>query len=70
MIDAHCPSLEKEQIYYPDNVKKFISGTGSALNKAFMMLGGYLKTGVEIAGNYLDSKITQGEPTQLSETTK
>ena len=70
LIDAHYPQLEREQIYYPDNVKKFISSTGSVLNKAFMILGGYLKTGVEKAGNFIDSKISEGEPTHLSETTK
>lgn len=33
-------------------------------------MGGYLKTGVEKAGNYLNSKIEPGEPTQLKPETK
>lgn len=70
LIEEHYPMLEKEQIYYPDNIKKAIATTGSLLNKAFATIGGYMKTGVEKCGNYIDSKITQGEPTKVSESTK
>ena len=64
-IEEHYPNLEKEQIYYPDNIKKVITTSGKFFNNFFTTMGGYLKTGVEKAGNYLNSKIEQGEPTQL-----
>lgn len=70
LVEQHYPTIATEQIFCPDNVKKFISESGSFLNKAFTALGGYLKIGVQKAGNYLDSKVSQGEPTQLSENTK
>ena len=33
-------------------------------------MGGYIKTGVEKAGGYVETKIAQGEPTEVSENTK
>ena len=35
-----------------------------------MVIGGYIKTGVEKAGDYVEHKMSQGEPTELSENTK
>ena len=70
LIDQHYPNLEQEQIYYPDNIKKYIATTGNFLNKAFTTIGGFVKTGVEKCGNFIDSKISQGEPTQVSDSTK
>jgi hypothetical protein len=46
IILEHYPQVETEQIFYPDTVKKVISQTGNFFNKAFVTLGGYLKTGV------------------------
>jgi hypothetical protein len=59
-IEMHCPGLEKEQIYYPDSIKKAITTSGKFFNTVFTTVGGYLKTGVEKAGNYLNTKIEQG----------
>jgi hypothetical protein len=64
-IEKHCPTLEKDQIYFPDNIKKAITTSGKFFNSVFTTVGGYLKTGVEMAGNYLNTKIEQGEPTHI-----
>lgn len=40
------------------------------LNSAFTALGGFLKTGVEKVGNYLNTKIDEGEPTHIKAETK
>ena len=66
----HYPTIESEQIYNPDGVKKVITDTGNMLNKLFTSVGGYLKTGVEKAGGYIEGKVSEGEPTQVSESTK
>lgn len=70
MIDEHCPNLEKEQIYYPDSVKKVITTSGKFFNSVFTAVGGYLRSGVEMAGNYLNTKIEQGEPTHIKPETR
>lgn len=62
-IDMHYPLLEKEQIYYPDNIKKVITTSGRFFNTAFTFIGGLMKTGIEKTGNYLNSKIEEGQPT-------
>lgn len=70
MITQHYPSIKTEQIYYPDAVKKAINDTGSFLNKAFTVIGGYVKTGIEKTGGFIEGKVAQGEPTDFSEDTK
>ncbi len=45
-VEKHCPGLDKEQIYYPDNIKKAITTSGKFFNSVFTTVGGYLKTGV------------------------
>ena len=51
-------------------MKKVITETGTFLNKAFTALGGYLKTGVEKCGDFIDNKIAPGETTHVSEQNK
>jgi hypothetical protein len=70
VIEEHCPSLEKEQIYYPDSIKKAIITSGKIFNSVFTTVGTYLKSGVEKAGNYLNTKIEQGEPTHIKPETR
>jgi len=60
LILQNYPELEKEQIYYPDSIKKVITKAGSLIGSAFEIVGGYVKTGVEKAGNYLNNKISEG----------
>lgn len=69
-ITKHCPKLETEQIYYPDVIKKGITLSGKALNSAFTALGGLLSAGVSKVGNYLNEKISEGEPTHVKAETK
>ena len=69
-MTQHYPNIQTEQIHNPDIVKKAINDTGNFFNKAFTVIGGYVKTGVEKAGVYVEGKISQGEPTELSENTK
>lgn len=70
VIDKHYPNIEKDQIYFPDNIKKAITTSGKFFSSVFTTVGGYLKTGVEMAGNYLNTKIEQGEPTHIKPQTK
>jgi len=70
LILQNYPDLEREQIYYPDTIKKVITKAGSFFGSAFEKVGDLVKTGVEKAGNYLNNKITEGEPTHLEESTK
>lgn len=62
--------MGKEQIYYPDSIKKAITTSGKFFNSVFTTVGGYLKSGVEKAGNYLNTKIEPGEPTHIKPETK
>ena len=50
--------IDKEQIYNPDGVKKAITDSGNFLNKVFTSVGGYIKTGVEKAGGFIEGKIS------------
>lgn len=65
LVMQNYPELEKEQIYYPDTIKKVITKAGSFFGSAFEKVGDLVKNGVEKAGNYLNTKITEGEPTHL-----
>ena len=40
------------------------------MNKFFTTTGGYLKTGVEKTGGFIEGKISEGQPTHVSEATK
>lgn len=64
-IEENCPNVNTEQIYYPDNIKKTISTTGKFLSSAFTVIGGYLKTGVEKAGGFINEKISSGPATTI-----
>lgn len=47
-----------------------ITKAGSLVGSAFEKMGDLVKNGVEKAGNFLNTKITEGEPTHLEESTR
>jgi hypothetical protein len=47
-----------------------ITTAGTFIGQAFTRVGNFVKGGVEKAGNYLNDKITEGEPRHVEEATK
>jgi hypothetical protein len=59
-IEQHCPNVNKEPVMNPDQVKEAISTTGKLLGTAFTAIGGFMKQGVRMAGDFIDNKLAPG----------
>lgn len=69
-IETHCKNIANEPAYNPDSIKEAINTTGKLLNNAFTMIGGFVKQGVSKAGEFINTKLEQGEGGQVNPETK
>lgn len=44
----------------PDQIKEAISTTGRLLGAAFTTIGGFIKQGVKMTGDFIDNKLAPG----------
>ncbi len=65
-IETHCKNILNEPAYNPDSIKEAINTTGKLLNNAFTMIGGFVKQGVSMAGEYINTKLEASEASQVA----